>query len=297
MTAIKQKAVTSKAHAASMTRYLNDERALERATQNINRSSQWSLQMERTREAFGHDTPSRAGAKNTVMYHQVVAFNPDECDTNGGKLSPKDCMEYTRQYLEMRYPHQEAVYVLHKEHCEADNTDRYAVHIGINRTNLETGNRLDEGLGRAAAISRANSMKDLDREHGLKQLEPNRQNSKTHGRQPSKPEREMKERGKKPEKETMRREISEVKNNVMKLPESERPKAFADELSEKNITMRKSKGNRDFQFEREGIRVNGSTLGDGFDKDSIISDLSNNREMEREMKQMESKSISLERMR
>jgi len=285
MTAIKQVAVTSKAHAASMTQYLNDERALERGTQNINRPNQWSLQMERTREAYGHDTASRAGAKNTIMYHQVIAFNPDECDVNGGKLTPDDCMDYTRQYIETRYPHQEAVYVLHREHCQADNTDRYAVHIGINRTNLETGNRLDEGLGRAAAISRANTIKDLDHEFELKQLEPNRQNSMTHTKQPSKPEREIKERGKSPEKELMRQEITMAKESAMEQPEHERPQAFADELNERGITMKHSKGKKDLQFEREGIRVNGTTLGDDFGKNAIDFELNKSNELVREAEQ------------
>ena len=297
MTAIKQVAVTSKAHAASMTKYLNDGRAIERETQNINRPSQWSLQMERTREAYGHDVTSRAGAKNTIMYHQVIAFNPDECDVNGGKLDPKKCMEYTQDYLETRYPNQEAAYVLHKEHCAADNTDRYAVHIGINRTNLETGKRLDEGRGRVAAISRANTMKDLDREHGLRQLEPNRQNSRTHSRQPSKPEREMKYRGRKPEKEIMRREIAEAREYVLELPEQERPKAFADELARKDIKMNISKSGKDFQFEREGVRVNGTTLGGDFNKDAIVQGLKNNIELGKAVEHIQDNSIGLERTR
>lgn len=54
--------------------------------------------MEGTRRMFGHDKPSRhvrdkktgelVQAKNTIMYHQILAFLPDECDINGGKLTP-----------------------------------------------------------------------------------------------------------------------------------------------------------------------------------------------------------------
>lgn len=79
------------------------------------------------------------------MCHQVIAFNPDECDINGGKMTPARCMEFAREWVEGRYPDQEAVWVLHRERCAADGTRRYAVHVGINRTNLETGRRLNEG--------------------------------------------------------------------------------------------------------------------------------------------------------
>lgn len=145
MTAIKQVSVTSAAHLKSLSGYLNDERALMRDSQNLVDESRWAEEMDRTRETYGHNSPSRAGAAVTYMYHHVIGFNPDECSCNGGSMTPEKCMQFAREWVQGRYPNQEAVWVLHKEHCTADSTDRYAVHVGINRTDLETGNRLHEG--------------------------------------------------------------------------------------------------------------------------------------------------------
>lgn len=52
--------------------------------------------MARTRKSFGHDKPARAGAKNTIMYHQVLAFLPEECSCNGGKMTTDACMSCLR---------------------------------------------------------------------------------------------------------------------------------------------------------------------------------------------------------
>ncbi len=70
-----------------------------------------------------------------------------------------------------RYPNQEVVTALHRERCRADATDRYAVHLGINRSDLETGRRLDEGPARKAAASRVKTVRALDERYGLRQLE------------------------------------------------------------------------------------------------------------------------------
>ena len=80
------------------------------------------------------------------MYHQMLGFNPDECDINGGKLSPEDCMRYAKEYAEKFYPNQEVVFALHNEYCKEDKTHRYAVHMVINRSDLSNGKRLAEGL-------------------------------------------------------------------------------------------------------------------------------------------------------
>lgn len=164
MTAIKTKAVTSAGHVGNLGKYLNDDRALLRDSQHIVNDRRWEKEMDATREAYGHNDPSRAGAKVTYMYHQVIGFNPDECSCNGGKMTPEKCMDFAREWVRNRYPSQEAVWVLHQEHCNADGTDRYAVHIGINRTDLETGKRLCEGRGQKAKVERANAMRQHVRE-------------------------------------------------------------------------------------------------------------------------------------
>ena len=146
MTAIKQRSVCSRQHLASIKRYLDWDRdkALAHDTLNIADEGRWFEEMDGTREAYGHNSPGKAGARCTYMQHQIIAFNPDECDINGGAMTPGRCMAYARDYVGERYPDQEVVMVLHKEHCRADGTDRYAVHLGINRTDLATG-RSDSG--------------------------------------------------------------------------------------------------------------------------------------------------------
>ena len=115
MTAIKQVSVTSVAHLKSLSGYLNDERALMRDSQNLVDESRWAEEMDRTREAYGHNSPSRAGTSVTYMYHHIIGFNPDECSCNGGPMTPEKCMRFSREWVQGRYPNQEAVWVLHKE--------------------------------------------------------------------------------------------------------------------------------------------------------------------------------------
>ena len=85
MTAIKQKAICSPGHWKNVAKYLDDVRALARASQNLADESRWHAEMDATREAYGHNTPGKKGAKCTYAYHQVLAFNPDECSSNGGE--------------------------------------------------------------------------------------------------------------------------------------------------------------------------------------------------------------------
>ena len=61
MTAIKQVAITSKAHMASLAGYLDrsseKHEALDLDSQNLNDPNNWAEEMERTREAVGHHAP------------------------------------------------------------------------------------------------------------------------------------------------------------------------------------------------------------------------------------------------
>lgn len=90
-------------------------------------------------------SPGKAGAKCTYMQHQILGFLPDECDLNGGKMTPEMCMRYARDYVAERYPNQEVVIVLHRERCRSDDTDRYAAHLGINRSDLGDGQEARRG--------------------------------------------------------------------------------------------------------------------------------------------------------
>lgn len=265
MTIIKQVAITSPAHLSNLKKYLNDDRRLDRDSQNLIDPEDWYQEMDRIREISGHNTPSRAGAANTYMYHQVIAFNPDECSCNGGKMTPEKCMAFTREWIEKRYPYQGAIWVLHKEHCAKDNTDRYAVHIGINRTNLKTGNRLNEGYGKQAKIARANAMRDMDKKWQLSQVRSNERNSRIHARQPTSAEHEMKKRGVLSEKERIRQAVKHHVSAIARdAPQKNRMRELAQRLESDNITMTLNKSGTQLQFKSGNYCVNGATLGRGF---------------------------------
>lgn len=108
------------------------------------------------------------------VQHQVLAFNPDECSCNGGPMTPGRCMDYAWDYVALRYPDQEVVSVLHLEECRGDGGRRFACHLGVNRSDLATGLRLDEGAARRAAAARAATVRALDERYGLRQLERGR---------------------------------------------------------------------------------------------------------------------------
>jgi hypothetical protein len=275
MTAIKQISVTTAAHASNLGRYLNDERALSCSSQNLVDEKNWESEMAKTRASYGHDSPSRAGAANTVMYHQVLGFNPDECSMNGGPMTEAKCMEYARQYIEARYPNQEAIWVLHKEYCKADKTSRYAVHIGINRTDLETGRRLAEGRGHQAKIARANAVRDMDAKWGLRQLEANKRNSRVHARQPTRAEKEIARRGLRSDKQYVREAVEASVHELRAQPQGNNVRALGESLDAKGVKMKVAKSGCDFTFERKktGLKVNGNKLGRDFGQGRLVKAL------------------------
>lgn len=209
MTIIKQTGVQSNGHMKNLRGYINDDRkVLVRDSLNMDGCTdpkRWSHHMWMTREMYGHNKSARRvrdkktgelkDAKNTVLYHQILGFNPDECDLNGGRLSPEDCMRYAKEYVGKYYPNQQIVMALHNEYCKADKTHRYAVHIVINRTDLSTGKRLDEGRGKSAKVKRAGRIREMDEEWDLKQVVEGERNSSVHKKQPSRIERELAARG------------------------------------------------------------------------------------------------------
>lgn len=204
MTITKQRAVCSMAHALRLRDYLDDGRAIARETQNIAHPEKWFDEMSETRELAGHDEPSRRGAKNILLLHQVLAFLPDTLERYGGKLSPELCMEYAKEYAQIRYPHQQILFVEHRERCEADGTERIAVHMAICITNIETMRRLDEGRPRVAMKKRVETVRKLDERWGLPQVEKGKTNSHVHAQQPRGVEKDMIKRGAHPYKTRIR---------------------------------------------------------------------------------------------
>lgn len=275
MTAIKQVSIISSAHAKSLGKYLNDERAVARDSQNLINDKNWEAEMARTRKAYGHDKSSRAGTQSRIMVHRILGFNPDECSMNGGKLTAEKCMSYAKDYVNRYLGNYECVWVLHREHCNTDNTDRWAIHIGVNITNLETGNRLHEGNSNQTKIAHANQVKDLDREWGLRQLEANKRNSKVHARQPTIAEKEIAAKGYRSDKQYIRDAIKASIKQVDSSTCSNRMQALSDELKKKGVRMTKARSSTDITFEREktGRKVNGVKLGRGYSMTGIAKGL------------------------
>ena len=267
MTAIKQVAVTSTGHVKSLANYLDDDRALMRDSQHILIEDDWAKEMDSTREAYGHNKPGRKGALTTYMYHQVIAFNPDECSCNGGKMTPEKCMAFARDWVKGRYPSQEAVWVLHQELCKADGTSRYAVHIGINRTNLDTGKRLCEGRGEKAKFERAQAMRSLDAKWSLRQMVKGERNSQVHAMQPSRSEKEMQARGIQSDKAYIRQQVrARVAEIAREEPRGDRLHELTKRLRQDGVRMFINKSRKQVQFQRMGssYRIGGSRLGRGF---------------------------------
>ncbi|HEL1253894.1 TPA: relaxase/mobilization nuclease domain-containing protein [Streptococcus equi subsp. zooepidemicus] len=214
MTIVKQVTVKDgSSHQKNLRNYINnDEKVLLRDSQNMNMCSdikQWASFMKNTREMFGHNKSVRKGkngekAKNAILLHQILGFNPDECDVNGGVLSPQDCMRYAKEYAASYYPNHEIVFALHNEFCREDKTHRYAVHMVINRSDLATGKRLDEGKESIAKKKRVSRIKSMDETWGLKQVEEGKINSTTHSKQPSRVEKELEKKGILPYKTNLR---------------------------------------------------------------------------------------------
>lgn len=192
MTVIKQKSVSSECYAKNVRKYINGKDAIVRGGWNIEWSDHWFSKMDRTRKVFHHDKPSRAGVKNVIMLHQILAFLPEECSCNGGKMTPDACLAYAEQWLAKHYPHQQVILALHEESDKAGK--RFAVHMAINRTDLLTGKRCDIG-GRKGKYERAAWVREMDEAWNLAQLEKGKKNSKIRDRQPRDIEQEIVDRG------------------------------------------------------------------------------------------------------
>lgn len=203
------------------------------------------------------------------MQHQVLAFNPDECSCNGGSMTPGRCMDYARDYVALRYPDQEVVSVLHLEECRGDGSRRFACHLGVNRSDLATGLRLDEGPARRAAAARAATVRALDERYGLRQLERGRANSRAHARQPSRVEREMARRGRAGGSENARARAAvarrvEAVGRMRSCPD--RMAELERRLARDGVRMRRgARGGLQYEFRSRSLggthRVPGARLG------------------------------------
>lgn len=278
MTVVKNKTVKSARHLKRLESYLDwdREKVLGHDAQNLTRTGSarsCMREMESTRKAFGADRPGRAGASCKLLEHTCLAFNPDECDLNGGKMTPQRCMAYAQEYVQTRYPNLEAFWICHRERCGADGTDRYCVHIALNRVDIQSARRLDEGHPRAAARARVKAVRELDARYGLKQLQRG-PNSKVHARQPSRGEREWRRRDSthRTENDRVREHVAVRVQEVAGMRECpNRMRELAHRLESDGIEMTRSKGGDvQFRYRSESLarsgagkerRANGATLG------------------------------------
>lgn len=271
MTAISQTSVCSRRHLSNIKSYLDwgREKALAHDTINIIDEDRWFEEMDETREALGHNVAGKAGARCTYMQHQIIAFNPDECSCNGGKMTPELCMDYAREYAQARYPDNEIAIVIHLETCKGDNTRRLAAHLAINRSVLTSGLRLDEGPARQAAKARVATVRALDEKYGLRQLERGKANSRVHGRQPGAAERDMARKGQaeRSENERVRRAVAKRIEEVGRMPECpDRMSELSRRLARDGIELKRSKnGDLQYRFHSKSLggerKVNGARLG------------------------------------
>lgn len=269
MTMIKTKAVSSARHAANVAAYLDDPRAVMRDAVNIAHPERWAAEMEATRRAYGHDEPSRAGAKNTVMYHQVIAWNPDECDMHGGVMTAERCMQWAREWCAREYPDQEVAIALHRERAVNDGTERWAAHLAVNRTDLATGLRYDPGLGHVAAAHRAKAARQLDAEWGLAPTHRGR-TSRVHERQAPQPVREMRARGARPWRDDLATIVRQAASQAVSVDD------LASRLAAQGVTLR-VRGKRDVSYQLAGHNpVRGSRLADGTDRQTVAAQLAAN---------------------
>ena len=282
MTAIKQIAITGAQHMKSLSGYLDRANGkhdvLDFDSRNLTDPENWSREMDRTREAYGHNEPGRKGSKCTYCYHQIIAFNPDECDVNGGKMSRDSCMEFAREWVGRYYPNQETAWTLHLEHSR-DGTDRYAVHIAINRTDLETGKRLNDGRASRQRTLHAARMREMDGRWGLVQLERGTRNSRVHARQESRGEQRAREIGSKADpgfetdQDHVRRVVRESVREVAASDAPNRMRALNEALERRGVHMRLSRdrnlGERDLVFEYRPTYDRRDTLGHAVRKAAI----------------------------
>lgn len=274
MTMVKTKAVASARHAANVERYLNDERAVARETLNVVRPERWADEMARTRAAYGHDAPSRAGAACTVMYHQVLAWLPDDCDMHGGPMTAEACMAYAREWCVREYPDQEVAIALHRERAANDGTERWAAHLAVNRTCLETGLRYNPGLGHVAASHRARLAREMDAERGLTPTRKGRV-SRVHERQAPQPVREMRARGEVTWRDKLAEMVRKSVEQACTLDE------LCDDLAAAGVTVR-TRGRREISYQLAGHNpVRGSRLAVGSDRQTIDATIARNASRER----------------
>ena len=261
-------------HAANFAAYIKDDRAIARSSQYIAKEERFEDEMAKSRSAYGFDKPSRAGAKCPIYRTFVLAFNPDECQ-KGGPVDATTAMSYAADYIAERYPNQEAIWVLHREHCAADSTERWAVHGCVNIPDLATGKRLDEGPSRAAKVERAKTVRALDKKYGLAQLQAGVRNSRIHARQPTKAERRMRRDGLRSDKQYIRDAVRASIREARESGGADRMRDFAERLRAKGVRMTVSANRKGLVFEREktGRRVGGAKLGRGFSMSGIAAGL------------------------
>lgn len=162
MTTVSCTPIKSMEHAVACREYLDNEKTVQTAGWNVD-PDRWFDEMRRTQVAYHHDVSGRVGVEPTLAYHEQLAFLPDECCMNGGRVDEFAAMSYAWKYFTNVYANQEVYMCLHNE------GDRFCVHAYVGRTDLASGRRHDRGAPEALQLRRL--VKDaLDREYGLQHV-------------------------------------------------------------------------------------------------------------------------------
>lgn len=253
MTALKTIGVRS-ASFANLQRYIeSDDKWMGTRCLNISNEREWAKEMNQTLELEG----VTARTKNRG-YHMILAFNPDELVPRlpNGEVDREAfdyALAYGEEFARKCYPGCQVAIGAHLETCDADCTERVALHIVASRPILEEfeypdkpGHMAREGTlyDRSPSVTRAQIavVRNLDSQAGFSQLHRGRNVESHQARGTARQEKAMHERGAISYKDEMRLALVACLEHSVSLEELEREmrsRGFGLDLarSKNNITV------------------------------------------------------------
>lgn len=205
-------------------------------------------------------------------YHAILAFNPDEVrprDADGeiDRAAFGYALDYSVEFARRAYPGCQVAAGAHLERCDADGTERVAVHIAVCRAVIEEGEYPDGNghiartgtlFDRSPSVARAQVriVRDLDGQAGFRQLRRGENVAALRVRGTSKEERRMRERGQVPYKDSMRAALLESVEGSRSLAE------LASRMGERGFSLDTARSKANITVvDADGHRARVSTLG------------------------------------
>lgn len=260
MTALKTVGVRTPSF-ANLQRYIEREgKWMGTRCLNVSDERAWAQEMDQTLALEGV-----AGRTKTRGYHMILAFNPDEVvpRTPDGRVDEgafEYALGYGEEFARRAFPGCQVAIGAHLEACDADRTERVALHIVVSRAVLTEFDYPDrEGhlarpgrlYDRNPSVARAQVgiVRDLDDQAGFAQLHRGRNVASHAARGSSREERAMRQRGSPPYKDAMRAALVESlaeSRSLAELSQAMAGRGFGLDLirSKANITVRDAEGHR-----------------------------------------------------